>query len=299
LSYHYFAFGLNIESEIKLPPLISNKGPSADLIIRLGSVPNELEQAEEKGAYYEIGDKCFLLKIDQVARYLVSGGDEIIVEPHPTVAEKDVRLYLLGSAMGALLHQRGVWPIHGSAIASKQGAALFVGASGSGKSTLAGAFHQRGFQVLSDDVCAITSGSDGIIQVWPALPRLKLWSDSVVKLGGEPTQLTKSQTETDKYDVLLQRFSRNPLPIKAVYALYTLDDIKTVDLMPLKGFDKIQELTTNTYRLHILTGMRLTAQHFQQAQALAHQAKVVRVTRPRQPFLIEDLADIIERDLEQ
>ncbi len=299
MPYHYFAFGLNIDSEIELPPLIAIDGPAADLVIRLDSVPHELEQTQVRGPYYEISSNCFLLKIDQVARYLVSDGSEIIVEPHPAAAEKDIRLYLLGSAMGGLLHQRGVWPIHGSAIASQRGAALFVGASGSGKSTLAGAFHQRGFQVLTDDVCAITAGSDSIIQVWPALPRLKLWSDSVAKLGGEPNQLTRTQTEIDKYDVLLQRFGCEAMAIKAVYALYISDNHEAIHLMPLKGFDKIQELTANTYRLHILTGMRLAPQHFQQAQALARQARVVRVTRPPQPFLIDELVDMIERDLTQ
>jgi hypothetical protein len=66
--------------------------------------------------------------------------------------------------------------------------------------------------------------------------------------------------------------------------------------MQLKGFDKIQELTTNTYRLPFLTSMQLTNQHFQQAQALARQARVVRITRPPQPFLLDELADMIERD---
>jgi hypothetical protein len=299
LSYYYFAFGLKIKTEIELPPLVALDSSVPDLVIRLGSVPHELDNALERGAYYEISSNSFLLKIEQVARYLVSNGNEIIVEPLPAADEKDVRLYLLGSSMGALLLQRGVWPLHGSAVANENEAALFVGDSGSGKSTLAGAFHKRGFHVLSDDVCALTAGEDGIIQVWPALPRIRLWSDSVVKLGGEPEQLTRAQTEIDKYEMGLKQFGHDPMPIKAVYALYTSDDLEAVDLIRLKGFDKIQELTTNTYRLHILTGMRLTSQHFQQAQALARQARVVRITRPRQLFLIEDLVDIIERDLEQ
>jgi hypothetical protein len=86
------------------------------------------------------------------------------------------------------------------------------------------------------------------------------------------------------------------MAIKVVYALYTSDNQEAVHLMPLKGFDKIQELTANTYRLPFLTGMRLASQHFQQAQALARQARVVRVSRPPQPFLLDELADIIERD---
>jgi hypothetical protein len=299
LPYTYFAFGLNIESEIECPLLIAGGGSAPDLVIRLGSVPHELEQAHQREPIYQVSAERLLLKIDQVARYLVSGGCEIIVEPHPTAAEKDIRLFLLGSAMGALLFQRGVWPMHGSAIASRSGAAIFVGATGSGKSTLVGAFYQHGFRVLADDVCAITAGNDGTLQVWPALPRIKLWSDSVVKLGGEPNQLTRTSNEYDKYDLPLRRFGRDPMAIKAIYALYTSADQEAVHLMPLKGFDKIQELTLNTYRLPFLAGMRLAPQHFQQAQALARQARVVRVTRPPQPFLLDELADMIERDFTQ
>jgi hypothetical protein len=299
LPYTYYAFGLNIESEIVCPFLVAASDSVPDLIIRLGPAPHELTQVQEQGAYYQISPGRLLLKVDNVARYLVSDGREITVEPHPTAAEKDVLLYLLGSAMGALLHQRGVWPLHGSAIAGKSGAALFVGVRGSGKSTLAGALQQRGFQALTDDVCAITAGSDGAIQVWPAVPRIRLWADSVIKLGGEPNQLTKTHSALQKYEIPLRQFGRDPVQIQVIYALYTSDEQETISLISLTGFDKIQELTSNTYRLHFLTGMRLAPQHFQQAQALARQARVVRITRPPQPFLLDELADVIERDLVQ
>jgi hypothetical protein len=201
--------------------------------------------------------------------------------------------------MGALLHQRGVWPLHGSAVAFRQRAVLFVGAKGSGKSTLAGAFHQRGFQVLSDDVCAVTVGDDGAAQVWSAYPRISLWADSVTKLGGEPGQLTRTDSFQEKYVFPMQHFSRDAEMIQAVYVLSTSDEQESLHLKPLKGFDKVKELTANTYRLHFLSSMQLTPQLFHQAQALARQARVVRITRPNQPFMLDELVDIIERDLVQ
>lgn len=298
---NYYAFGLNIESEIEFPLLIEGHRPAPDLVIRLGPVPHILEQAQAKEgeSIYQISAGSLLLKIDKVARYLVSGGCEIIVEPDLAASEKDVRLFLLGSAMGALLYQRGVWPLHGSAIVCGDGAALFVGARGSGKSSLAGEFHRRGFEVLADDICAINAGNDGTFQVWPGIPNIKLWADSVVKLGGDPSQLTRTSSAHDKYDIPVQQFGRDPLAVQAVYALYTLDSQGGVILKPLKGFDKIQELTANTYRLPFLAGMQLAPQHFQQVQALARQVRVVRITRPLQPFLLSELADMIERDITQ
>jgi hypothetical protein len=294
--YSYYAYGLNIESEIECP-LLTAGSSTPDVIIRLGAVPHELEQAQKRKAFYEIGDGVLLLKVDKVARFLVSDGKEIIIDPLPDAAVVDLHLFLLGSAMGALLHQRGIWPLHGSAVAGNSGAVLFVGDRGMGKSTLAGAFHQRGFQALADDVCAITTGSDGVVQVWPAIPRFKLWADSVVQLGGEPDELARTHSTLEKFALPLPQFGRDPVDVHSIYVLHQSDDQEKISLLPLKGFDKIQELTTNTYRLPFLTDMQLAPQHFQQAQALARQARVVRVTRPTQPFLLDELVEIIERDL--
>ncbi len=255
-----------------------------------------MEHAHERGAIYQIEAGRFLLHITGVARYLVSRGREILVEPYPGADLKDVRLFLLGSAMGALLHQRGIWPLHGSTVASESGAVIFVGASGSGKSTLAGAFHQRGMLALSDDVSAITTGNSGVAQVWAAYPRLSLWPDAVVRLGADPGQLQQTHTAQEKYEFPLSGTFRDPTPVKAVYALYPSDQ-DGLSLTPLNGFAKVQELTAHTYRLHFLTGMRLQRQLFEHAAVLAQQARVVQVARPSQPFQLEKLVDLIEKDL--
>lgn len=295
--YSYHAFGLHIASEIECPRLVDWQGEAAspDVIIHCAPVPPELDAAQARGPAYQINTGQFLLDIAGVARYLVSGGREIVVERYAASDDRDVRLFLLGSAMGALLHQRGAWPLHGSAVADEFGAAIFLGASGSGKSTLAGAFQQRGYRVLSDDICPIAAGPDGLVQVAPAYPRISLWPDSVVRLGGDPQQLAQTHTQQEKYDFPLQSFRGGAAPVIAVYALYPADQAG-IQLTPLHGFDKVRELTANTYRLHFLTGMQLEQQHFQQVQALARQARLVRVTRPRQPFLLDELADLIVKD---
>jgi len=294
--YRHRAFGLNILSEIECPPLIVGDDSPPDLRIRFGAVPQELKRLQAQGAGYQISKKHFLLMVEGVARYLVCEGREIIVAPYPGVNDRDLRLFLLGSAIGALLYQRGVWPLHGSSVATSSKAAIFLGDSGTGKSTLAGAMQHRGFQVLSDDVCAITSDPAGIVQVWPAYPRISLWPDSIVRLGGDPGELQKTHTAQEKYDFPVQHFSLDPVPVSVVYVLSPADQ-GGLNLTLLKGFDKLRELTANTYRLHFLTGMRLPQQHFQQAHALARQVRMQRVAYPRQPFLLEELANLIEKDM--
>jgi hypothetical protein len=295
--HRYHAFGLQITSEIDMPRLPAWDGDDLppDLCVRCGPVPAGLEDVQQRGAAYQIAPGRFLLDIAGVARYLVSAGHEIVVERYPGADDRDVQLFLLGSAMGALLHQRGAWPLHGSAVASERGAAIFLGASGSGKSTLAGAFQQRGFRVLSDDICAITASPSGRIQVSAAYPRISLWSDSVEKLGSEARQLRQTHSLQEKYDFPLKEFECRPALVAAVYVLSVANQAG-IHLTPLTGFDKVRELTANTYRLHFLAGMQLEQQHFLQAQALARQARLARVMRPTQPFLLDELADLIMRD---
>ena len=86
--------------------------------------------------------------------------------------------------MGGLLHQKGVLPIHGSAIANDQDAYIIAGVSSSGKSSLAAAFSKMGFSLLTDDVSVIQF-KDKKPFVHPGTPYLKLWSDVIAHLNDD------------------------------------------------------------------------------------------------------------------
>ncbi len=132
------------------------------------------------------------------SRYRISpdtwlkNGKEIIIDRAPQADDTDVRLFLLGSVMGALMHQRGRLPLHGSAIRLPDGtAAIFMGPSGVGKSTLAAAFRQRGYVVAADDISLIFTGDDGAPLLQPAYPELKLWAEAAAKIGEDAQTLTQ------------------------------------------------------------------------------------------------------------
>ena len=186
-------------------------------------------------------------------------------------------------------------PLHGSAIATPKGAVLFVGSSGNGKSTLAGAFHQRGYPVLSDDVSAITV-TKGLPQVLPAYPRLLLWSDAVARIGVSSTGLRNAHAREDKYEFpVVQGFESEATPLHAIYALAPTNSTE-LRLIPLAGFDKLQSLIDNTYRLQFLTGMGLCDWHFRQICALAQRTHVARAERPADAYLLDELVELLEKD---
>ena len=104
--------------------------------MRLGRVPEQLDEADATGVFYQAKRGMLLLNVERVARFLISSGNEILVDVVPGAEWDMVLLLLFGSAFGALLHQRKLLVVHASAIATTRGAVLFTGASGYGKSTL-------------------------------------------------------------------------------------------------------------------------------------------------------------------
>lgn len=190
-----------LDSELECPELVPAEAPDAepDVRIRLGPVPQALDDAKKKGVLYQISPDRFLLGLGKIARYLVSEGREIVIERVHGGSDDAVRVFLFGSVFAALLHQRGVLPLHGSAVMPPRGAAIFAGPFRSGKSTLAAAFHRRGYDVLADDVCAITFDAGENPWVWPACPLLNLRADSVERLRIDPSGLTRVRAVLEKF----------------------------------------------------------------------------------------------------
>lgn len=297
---NYQAFGLSIDSAIDLPELTPGRGAGPSVTISSGIVPESLSPDLQEypvipGVLYQSLPDQFLLKIDRVARYLIRNGNEIIFQSAPDADGDVVQLFLTGSAFGALLLQRGLLPLHGSAVATPKGAVLFVGPSGNGKSTIAGAFHQRGYPVLSDDVSAIFTTAEGP-QVLPAYPRLLLWADAVHRLEASKTDLRPAHARQEKYQYPIRAgFPAEALPLHAIYVL-TPGTCNELKLTPLSGFAKLQALIDNTYRLHFLSGMGLLDWHFSQVSLLANHITVSRVERPMDSYLLKELVDLLESD---
>src|SRR5579863_9982693 len=127
MSFQYCAYGLSIDSDFALPELAPGCGREPDVSIRAGSVPETIEQPYAVGVLYWAASGRFLLNMPRIARYLATDGRAIVSERATGADDADVRVFLLGSVFGALLHQRGALPLHGSAVAAASGAVLFLG----------------------------------------------------------------------------------------------------------------------------------------------------------------------------
>jgi len=291
----YHAFGLNIQSELDLPtvPLTDQKIP--DVIIELADIDKKgLTNPVDKQLYFQASPNKFWLHVPDIAWFLVEEGKRIRVMPDPQSDTQSINLFLLGSCMGVILHQRNNLVMHANAIRFGDQCVIFAGPSGNGKSTLAAAFHQRGYEILSDDVSAINDQHE----VLPGYPQIKLWHDTAEQLGFNTKNLKKIRLQIEKYACPLEQgFCKKPLPIAAMYILLTHNQNDFV-LEPLTGMDKFDPIKNNTYRMQYLEGLGLKAQHLQRSGQLASQINVTRITRPDHDFQLDKLIDILINDLQ-
>ena len=277
-AFDYSVFGLHVRSDLELPELLAAPpGEQPEVTIRLGDVPAGVKpddglQSTEQGA---------VLTIDGIARYAIADGASIIVDREPDVPDANIRLYLLGSAMGVLLHQRGLLPLHANAVEIDGKAFAFMGASGSGKSTLAAWFHDHGFRIIADDVCAVRFDQQDRPIVTPGLPRLRLWKEALEGTGRQPSQFSRSYAgdETwDKYDVPLphDRAVRTGIELAGVYLLGKGDDLAIHPLRDLKAAEAVFE---NTYRGAYLSSAGNAQSHWESCLLLVRQTPIFQLSR--------------------
>jgi hypothetical protein len=291
----YRAFGLNIASDLDLPELQKGSEISEpDVYVHLGAVPETLPDAQASGVLFQAASNRFLLRLDH-ARFLVLNGSEIRVE-RLADNEAQLRVFLLGSCFGALLHQRGLLVLHASAVQAPKGSVVFAGISGVGKSTTLGALLHRGYPLLSDDLAAIHLDTNGRLVVEPAIPRARLWSDSARRLGHATEVLQREQPELEKYVLPVQNFASSAVPLHRVYLLKSDNLAKVVSLESLLPFPAFKALIQHTFRPRFLKGLGTQTVHFRLVSATAGRTPVVKVTRPGSSFLLDDLADRLEED---
>ena len=294
MNFFYNAFGLVIESQVECPELMPGENvPVSDVLIRFDRVPSALDCGLSLGNWIEGSAGQILLKIADIANYLIFGGEEIVIDAVKDATPEDIRIYLLGSAMGAILHQRGLLPFHGSTVCVNRHAVTFSGPSGIGKSTLAAALVGRGIRMLADDVSAISFITQDLPMVNPGMPQFKLHDDAGQQLGRDLSNARYLGNYSGKsaYPEYAS-FTSEALPSKIIYVLAKHSDNSFKEIS-LKGIDKFHALRVNTYRPSFVKAMGLELAHFYLLKKLAAHIDVRILLRPAEGFHIDELTDFV------
>lgn len=292
--------GWRVRSELLLPEDLAWVGPEqpVDIDIRLGKVPDALIDAVQVTPFLQVADNgdC-RLEVSAAGRYLVRQGREVIVQPAPGATPAEIHVFLLGTVFGLLCHQRGLFPLHASCVRIGDGAVAFCGPSGAGKSTLAASLVQRGHELVSDDVTAIDIGASRGPLVLPAMPRMRLWRDSLEALAVSHEALTRDRIELEKYALPVRNiggFLAEPLPLRATFLLRSENapGLDGVSLMP--AMEAVALLTRQIYRRRHAEAMGRKSELFQGAARVASSVPVRRLTRQLDLGRLDEVAAMVE-----
>ncbi len=292
------AFGLTIESELELRPglraAVSSDG--VDVRFLLGKLPPGPDGVGEGDAVAWISPDLFQFHVEGVASFRVEAGKRILIDPAEGANPDDVRGLLLGMAVGALLHQRGLLPLHASAVAQDGLAHAFVGDSGAGKSTLVLALRRRGLTVLSDDV-ALAIAREADVLLCPGLQVVKLWQDALDHFGLDSRVLARDLSREEKFHLRLDGDPiPDPLPLRHVYVLERSDG-DLVRIEPVRGQKAIALVRDHTYRSGFVHPMGRAADHLRQCGAVASRVRIFRFHRPWGKEAIEASVDVLVRHM--
>ena len=296
--FFYQVHGFTVHSEIECPELAPGRNDNPDVRVRFGSLSHIPLDEGRQGTNNFTGEGNMLLNIRGVARFSVRNGEEIVIDPCPEAEEGLLRLFLLGTAFGCILHQRKLLPLHANAILHKGEAVLFLGHSGVGKSTLAAAMKGRGYKVLADDVCAVKVQHGEEPLVYPGIPQIKLWKETVEYLGGDVNSMKRLFWEEEKYSLPVQHFYYDkPLRIKSMYVLHVHVGMK-LSILDMNPLEKIHAIKNYTYRKGMVVKMGIVTGNLNMCGLLARSAPLRIILRPNTGFLLRELIELIENDLQ-
>jgi len=299
----YHAFGLKVKSTIRLPELVASNESldMAEVQIDIAEL-NELwvKKGVQQGRFL-VDDQMVMFQIPETATFLIEDGKKIIVSPMKDSDHNKIRLYILGTCMGALLMQRKVMALHGSAIAIDGKAYAFIGHSGAGKSTLASTFINQGYQLLSDDIIPVLMDEEGCPNVIPTYPQQKLWQESLQKFGLDSSAFNPLFERETKFAIPVHSsYCKDPLPLGGVFEI-TKTEEDHAKIKPIQNLERFHTLYNHTFRHSLIPRLGLMEWHFTESAGIINKIKLYQVQRPTigftAPELVEKILKIINEEM--
>ena len=289
MSYHH-AFGLNFSLPFECSRLLPISAPEkTDLEIIFSKneyhhAPLNFEASSAQDVY---------LTIYSVANFHIENGNKISIAMAPDTDLDTVMLFLFGSAFGIILYQRNYLILHGCTIEHKGACHSFVGPSGIGKSTLAASFMLQGFNVISDDVCAIQL-IDNKPYVFPGFPDIKLWQHALEQYNLPYKHLSPTRPNEKKYYFPLSKWKTDPTPLHSVTQLNRGLDF---NITLAKSFEKYQLIVNNLYRPEFASWMKLSELHFKAITMMLPSLQINNLMRPEHGFQLEALTNLVKQEI--
>ena len=297
--FFYWAYRLEIVSELEFPEMYPYGVKKPDLEIKFGKVPAVLTGPEviAKEKFF-ISPTEYLIHLP-ICSYYVKEGASITIELRENADLPSVRLFLLTNAMAAVLHQRNKVALHAGAIQTEKGLVVICGESGAGKSTTISALQQKGYKIFVDDVLVLERAGAKVVGV-AAYPTLKLWDDTIEKLAlGVIPEEQKLRESVNKYRVSFQEdFTTKMIPVYKLFYLRNVEATTSIEVIKKDGLEAFKILYSQLYRTSMINNTKSQAILFERLNQVVNQTNLIEVARPLDGNSIEELVQIIEKEIQ-
>lgn len=264
-------------------------GIPGSMVREVASLPEHLESGQAFAPFTEAALNALLFEVPGVARYLIRDGKTVDVAVADGADRAAARLFLLGSARGALIHQRGELPLNAVTVIAPNWKSLAIcGPSTIGKSTLAATLCRRGWLLVADDVTRV-SWNGTMAVAWPSSDRINLWADACEMLGENTDGLQRVREGLERY-FLAVRAASTPT---ALYAAARLGVAPYRDSVELSLEDRTRLLSESAFRPRWIDAMGRRAEHARVVGQIARRCRGVLLGLARERS-VDELAERLE-----
>lgn len=286
----YTVFGVGISSEIVLPELVQSENDPV-VFIRMSSDDFANPAKQHLQCHGEYNSEEAVVSFKNVGSFRIRGGTDIDIWQDSCADNRLIRMFLHGIVSAILLHQRGLLVLHGSCMAIQDRAVGFLGPSGAGKSSMAAGLHQRGHDVLSEDIVAIDY-SNGKPVTYPGIPQLKLTADIITGLGYPELFIESLYPLSNEFIYRYNRkLSSECIDLSCIFVITDADRINIRHLSPQEGF---KVLMKNSYTANIIEPTKSQISHFQCCTQLLNKIPICLLERPMDFKLLPDVSRKVE-----
>ncbi len=234
----YSVYGMTLESSVELPELAPSTGTPARWRFSVVDALPEMQDAREVGAeriYDDVHARLYSHRdgrrvvVDDTGAFDLDRHRRILCQRTPTSWDDFVRAHLLGRVLATAMYDDGWLPLHGSAVATREGVVAFLAPKGFGKSSLALALARAGAPLMTDDTLPIEPRVPP--RAWPGVHSVRARADALEALGiapaGEPTRDGKvALLATHALPI-----ATAPLPLSAIFLLSPSEDTDRPDVL--------------------------------------------------------------------
>ena len=260
--------------------------PLSDVTLRRVDAPRRVANPLYADSFWQMNQQAFAMVVEGVGAFYACNGNEVEYAPEAGASRASVELYLNGSVYGAILHQRGILPLHGSSFTEQGRTVMLCGESGAGKSSLTAAFCLDGAEFLTDDVTPLVF-EGGRPHILPLSDRIKLWRDCLAQLERDEQGLVPIWEGESKYYFPMEKGAQQSRPLQQVFVIEICKE-GNLSHTPLDGIEAFTALRNEIYRWEYLPAMPESEKRYlQQLLEITKQVKITRITRPKNFGVLE------------